>query len=939
MFRKLSLTLAISAALSPIGAYALGLGEIATRSALNESFNAQIQLLDVESGELDDVRVQLASPTDFAKAGLDRPYLLSKLIFKPVEADNGDFNILVTTDDPVREPFMNFLVEVNWPKGRLLREFTVLLDPPVTTGRKPPPISLAQVEAAPSLPREEVYAPPAMVEEPVVPFEGDYYIVPRGTTLWSVASELAVPGASTEQVLMALYRANPHAFANGDVNNLLAGARLQVPDSDQVMSVTVPQARAEFRGLSRGESVPMPQDRLHIASSKPVESKQPTPAAQGQGDGDFEQVKTDLMMVRETSESTRQETENLRTRIRELESQLNDITQLLQLKNDQLAQIQQQSGDTPLVDEQPEVEVAEFAEEAPPVERIEIEEQAEAASAVTEQPVAEEVVVGTEQVTVEPPQEVEVERPAAAVDMPASEAVMPEVAVESPVVGEQAQTAEPVAQESVSTKQSADAPTAEQAVAKTEAKPADKPEVKKPAKAEQKPAKVKQEPKKQPKSKPKQEEPSLLDGIMGDPTLMAAGAGGGVALLGLLWWLLRRRRSAEEEFQESVLISSSDVSTVEIEDDDQEIESRADSGEDTSFISDFSPSDIDALQEETGEVDPAAEADVYIAYGRYQQAENLITQALEKSPDRADLQFKLLEIYFTTRNISSFVGLAEKMQSNGVPTLDPATWSRVQSMGRELAPSNDLFGGADDSALESLVADDVSTGSEGFSEPNLGGLDSDSEVLANLDLDLDSSLSELDASPLGGQSEFQEAGYQGGDAGSVLEPPPAVDHSSESSPLSDPLASSTPIQDESDFALDLNSLDSMDLGELDLDQVSAPPSGSPKTAGEVSRSEANGLETLQVDDEISALNLDGFDQKLEPESGLDDSNVDDEAPLSELLDDLGAQEEEVDTKLDLAKAYAEMGDAEGAREILEEVLEEGNEQQKAEAQEVMGSIG
>ena len=152
MVRKLPLALAISLALSPAGVSALGLGDIHPRSVLNQGFKADIDLVAVKPGELEDVKVSLASPEAFERAGVERPYLLSKLRFKPERKPDGSAVIRVTSRQPIREPFLNFLVEVNWPKGRLVREYTVLLDPPVTLQRAPAPI-MAPKTSAPSASR------------------------------------------------------------------------------------------------------------------------------------------------------------------------------------------------------------------------------------------------------------------------------------------------------------------------------------------------------------------------------------------------------------------------------------------------------------------------------------------------------------------------------------------------------------------------------------------------------------------------------------------------------------------------------------------------------------------------------------------------------------------------------------------------------------------
>ncbi len=844
MFRKLSLALAVSAALSPMGAFALGLGELETKSALNERFDATIKLLAVDVESLDGIRASIASPVDFARAGLDRPYLLSKLIFEPVLLKDGSTAIRVTTRDPVREPFLNFLLEVNWPKGRMIREFTVLLDPPVTRDRPAPviarPAVFAEAEVAAGVVEPSV-APPLYTR-----IEGEYGPVAPGSTLWRVATSLDVAGATVEQVAIALFYANPDAFLDNDINKLKAGVVLQVPAREEMLGLSSAEAHAEFAAAASGRAAPRPErdQRLRIATPGRTSA---APAAPAPPREDIERVKTDLMMVKETSESTRQETDDLRSRIRELESQLSDIRELLKLKSDQLAQIQAGQRELP--------------------------------TAAAEPPL-----------------------PEAATTPPAAEPLVPPVTPPEP---------------------------AKPAVAATEQP---KPPVAKPVQPPKKPA-----PPKAPRPAPAPE-PGLLDQLLGNTTVLAIGGAVLVVLLSLVWLLMRRRREAEEEFQESALIMpGADGSTLELPEADETPAAAAGDGgqEETSFISDFSPSDIDALQEETGEVDPAAEADVYIAYGRYQQAESLINQAIDKAPNRLDLKLKLLEIYFTTSNAASFVQQAESLASVGAQQRDPKLWERVQSMGQELVPGHALFGSSGDG--EPLGG---GRGDSGLAPASVS-LDShsmsDSEAFAGLDLDLESELSELSEQPLdfGGDS-------MGLPDGAMLNVPDQAKPddtlrmqrkpADETVRMSRPQANA-PVE-ESEFALDIEDLDSLediDLGDLGEESIPAPEVDS-------------GLDDLsplsQIPDEeeeVSALSLDDLDGLGQDFDSLDEDSEVSSSKLADLLGDTG-QGEEVETKLDLARAYMEMGDSEGAKEILEEVMQEGNDKQKQEAQGLIDQL-
>ncbi len=161
MVRKLSLAIAFVLGIAPFGAYALGLGDIHLKSALNQHFSGDINLLSVNADEIQDIKVGLAPRDDYQRAGIDRPYLLTKLRFKPTALEDGSFAIRITSLEPIREPFLNFLIEVNWPKGKLVREYTVLLDPPATLDRRPTPVKT--VSAGTSQPEPSAVAPKSAV--------------------------------------------------------------------------------------------------------------------------------------------------------------------------------------------------------------------------------------------------------------------------------------------------------------------------------------------------------------------------------------------------------------------------------------------------------------------------------------------------------------------------------------------------------------------------------------------------------------------------------------------------------------------------------------------------------------------------------------------------------------------------------------------------------
>ena len=259
-------------------AWALGLGEIRLDSALNAPMRAQIELLSATAEELENLQVGLASQETFERYGLDRPYYLQDLRFEIVKSGSSEGNyIRVTSATPITEPFLTFLVEAMWSRGRLLREYTVLLDPPtfapppaeetrpaVTAPQRSTPTDSGRIERqaetqpmpaaeAPAASPRPIPAPaprsepaPAPAEpapqavEPDVSFDtapGEDYVVKRRETLWGIASRFRPDFRLTmNQTMLAIYEANPEAFG-GNINILRAGARLRLPSADDIYRI------------------------------------------------------------------------------------------------------------------------------------------------------------------------------------------------------------------------------------------------------------------------------------------------------------------------------------------------------------------------------------------------------------------------------------------------------------------------------------------------------------------------------------------------------------------------------------------------------------------------------------------------------------------------------------------------------------------------------
>ncbi len=279
----LNLSFWLAAIILPTNSLALGLGEIEVESFLNQPLKAEIEVISARAGEIDDLLVGLASRDAFTRAGLSRPNNLTELRFSVEKSEDGaSAVILVTTKGSIKEPFLNFLVEADWSKGRLLREFTILLDPPFYADT-PAPAAQPATETAAITPEPEVPAPIAepsdtdttpvteqqIVTEPIALSDDDQQsttestynsetvsdqsemmdvdvTIEKGDTLWGIASSLSgATGYSMNQIMLAIQRTNPDAFGDDNINNLKVGAVLRLPDSSMFGDIDQQQAYAQ----------------------------------------------------------------------------------------------------------------------------------------------------------------------------------------------------------------------------------------------------------------------------------------------------------------------------------------------------------------------------------------------------------------------------------------------------------------------------------------------------------------------------------------------------------------------------------------------------------------------------------------------------------------------------------------------------------------------
>ncbi len=980
MVRKLALLLISTALFVPAGAFALGLGEIHLESALNQAFDAKIDLLSVKADELDGVKVTLATPEAFERAGVERLFILTKLRYKPDLNAEGKPVIHVTTRQAIREPFLNFLIEVNWAKGRLVREYTVLLDPPVTLDRKPAPVKVPAT--APSAPVARAVrqplpeqSPPATAQEQQPESATDatlsytavdeYGPVMANESLWRIASETKPQGATVEQMMMALQRKNPQAFTRQNVNNLKRGSILRMPTQEEIDLLSVREARAEFSN----QVAAWKADRATVAATDTgggpeaaTDKKQSPPASKlelasvrpegegkggvSEGDGTEEitsRLENELILAREQFESAKQERNDLSSQVSQLESQLTDLENLLVVRNEQLARLQNELSQS----------------------------EVDAAPEIAEVPAAEAVVDIELETVGDDEEELEI------------------VDIEDEASGaEEIEIADKASQESPPVPQ------------KTATQPTSAPEVSEPASTV-----------------------SIFDTLKGLlENNMIAAAGGGLAILLLLLLLARRRNAESKEFEESILIDTQGGDTESLGSPADDTETGMSEATETSFLSEFSHSEMDVLQDDTGEVDPVAEADVYIAYGRYQQAEELLRQAIDRDPEQIKSHLKLLEILFVTKNEQAFTETAEILAAKNSGQVDPEAWQQVVAMGHQLNPGHKLFADAEETGAVEPPAADVEAASEAVADE--GGEDLDlmdlSELTADFDMDADADLDQKEGSisalleddeldfdlNLGLDSEKKSSDSDDallsadiaeinadaelddalldistklpGDASvSELDADTEMSELEESLnldglDLGDPFEADTLDEGESVLASDSEALlgGSEDLA-AELSSLVDEPIGKEMPDGDnlplddalergdlgAELEELSSLdESLSIDDfmeesleleqqelpsetlETDGLVLDDAESGASEGEAIEPLASDEDLLIGEPLSELAEEPDEIDkinTKLDLARAYVEMGDEEGARSILDEVLNEGDDAQKRDAQELL----
>ncbi|MEN0105584.1 MAG: FimV/HubP family polar landmark protein, partial [Pseudomonas sp.] len=347
-----ALALACTAAL-PTSALALSVGEAQVLSSLSQPLRAQIELQGVRDLGPEELKVRLASPEAFKKAGIERDGAILALQFDTKLNAKGQSLIRVTTSRPITEPYLNFLVEVISPDGLQLREYSLLIDPPNYAFAAPAPVSAPVANVAPTVAAKAAVAPaaaaPVAAAKPAAtpttdgPVAGGQYRTRSNDRLWDIAQ--AIRGdASPHQAMLAIQRLNPDAFSNGDINRLKSAQNLQLPNREQLHATGRSEALAQLDARKRSEAGSAPAtavagDTLSLVGEQGSGRAEHKDGGKSSKAAAKQDADNRLAIAQEELAQARREGEELSSRVADLQSQLDKLQRLIVLKDSQLAEL------------------------------------------------------------------------------------------------------------------------------------------------------------------------------------------------------------------------------------------------------------------------------------------------------------------------------------------------------------------------------------------------------------------------------------------------------------------------------------------------------------------------------------------------------------------------------------------------------------------------
>jgi pilus assembly protein FimV len=729
MKRKLLLVLAFIAL--PGFANALGLGKLQLNSALNQPFDARIELLSASADELDSLNIGLADNVAFRRARIDRPFILSKLRFQLKENDSGGDYIQVSSSEAIREPFLNFLLEASWSSGRLYREYTVLLDPPLydpNTSVKDNSSNYSPSSSSPSESYivddvEDDSSSSSQTTSTLSYNDNEYGPTSGSDTLWSIALQVRPDSSvSVQQMMLALLRANPDAFVNGNINGLKRGQILNIPAQNEIDSLSSQDAisdvksqnsswqdargelaetvteRSESMSMSETSEIEEAEDSSEMIEDDESELRLVAASSDGAGmsqnsaGGDNES----LSLANEQLDVFSQENADLKDRVRENETIIEDLKRLISLKDDELAALQQQMAAGGVVEEFSADEM--FEEEVDAVEEEVYEDE------VVEEPMDSDSAEQDEFMSDTSDEELVSEDEDLMID------------AEDLISDDTSEITE-----ELSAEQDEAPMEEEQAVVETE----------QPAPAA-----------------------SLLDQVLGFITgnlILIAGAFGGIILVIIaLLFISRRKQNAANEPTSVAVTEFPDFEESESESETALAEENADAGVDMSEELTSSPEDVAdeevdvegknefveapqaevaaAPEPEEPEEDPLAEVNVFLAYEHFDQAEEFVRDAIAGSPDNLEFHAKLLEVFYAANDLKSYEDAAQVLHDKVGG--EGQHWEMAQAMWQEMSPNRALFEEGGDDVAAAPVPDSTGgimdiTAEDSESESTDAGVDFD----------------------------------------------------------------------------------------------------------------------------------------------------------------------------------------------------------------------
>ena len=903
--------------LASMDASALALGRITVQSTLGEPLRAEIEIAEINAAEAASLQTKVASPEAFKAAGIEFTPVLSGLAISLQKRADGRSYLRLVGNRTVSEPFVDLIVEANWSAGRVSRDYTMLFDPPVSRNNSasaqgaqilpmvprpvmPSPASTAA--KAPYTPSESpaVRAPvlPANKSTPVAvaraatsraPGEGSEVTVRPGDTAGKIAAQTKASNVSLDQMLLALLRQNPEAFVGGNVNRVRSGAVLQIPGQDVVAAIapgeatqTIVAQSADFNAFRRKLAGGVPATTLASADRQAtgkmqakVEDRAPVSAVPDKLTLSKGAIAGKSAASAEQQIATARQANDSASRVAELSKNISELNKLGAASSTTASGPRPvASGITVPLAAPTAVMVASAAASTPIVAKPAVPASS-AASAVVPTPAATSSAAA----------------PASAVTSVATAAMQPASAPASAAATASALALSPASAPSEKVSAASDVTV-------------------KPASASVAPAAIV-------KPAPAVAERGLVDELV-DNTFVLPGLALLVALIGGLAFYRNRQGKRSMQVDSSFLESRLQPDSFFGASGGQRVDTSDGSAAGTSLV--YSPSQLDAA----GDVDPVAEADVYLAYGRDLQAEEILKEALRTSPTRVAIHAKLLEIYAKRHDVKAFgVVATEAFKLTGG---EGSEWHYITEMGRELDPGNTMYQPGGQPSVKPAAGSEAAYGggpasSSGFGPSTLPQAIEpqfrESTAAVDFDLDLDFSMDEPVAWP------------------AVAETPAAPVVSAPHAYVTPVIAAPAPMFNEIDMDFgDSKSVapsvtrpvtqkPEMDAGHSFDSAAIASNSGfklSSATTAEKPVASRAGNEPLEFDMSDLSLDLDGPITEATPHS-------DDVAP-----------EDPLDTKFSLAQEFSSLGDPEGARALVEEVLLEARGPLKTKAQAFLNAL-